>query len=74
MAADTELTFKTTGMHCRSCSTLVDMTVGDLEGVEKVQTDHVSGDTEVAFDAGVVSLDEIVAAIRSVGYDVELPE
>jgi copper chaperone CopZ len=67
-----DVTLKTTGMHCRSCSTLVDMTLGDLEGVESSDTDHESGDTRVSFDAEKVSIEDLVTAIRSVGYDAEL--
>jgi Cu+-exporting ATPase len=67
----TQTTLKTTGMHCRSCSMLVDMTVGELDGVESVETDYVSGDTVVSYDTDAVSIDDIVAAIRSAGYDVE---
>lgn len=62
---------KTSGLHCRSCSMLVDTTVGDLEGVSEVHTDHVSGDTEVRFDADAVSLDQIIESIRGAGYDAE---
>ncbi len=69
--AETQTTLKTTGMHCRSCSMLVDMTVGELEGVESVETDHVSGDTKVSYDLEKVSVDDIVSAIRSAGYDVD---
>ena len=66
-----DLTLKTTGMHCRSCSMLVDMTLGDLEGVESSETDYVSGDTKVSFDAEKVSVDDLITAIRSAGYDAE---
>lgn len=66
-----EKTLKTSGMHCRSCSMLVDMTVGDLEGVESVETDYVSGDTKVKFDSDQVSIDAIIESIRSAGYDAE---
>lgn len=62
---------KTSGLHCRSCSMLVDMTVGELEGVAEVRTDHATGDTEVRYDTDVVSLDRIVESIREVGYDAE---
>lgn len=61
----------TTGMHCRSCSMLVDMTVGDLEGVESVETDHATGVTKVSFDPDRVSLDAIIDSIRSAGYEAE---
>lgn len=62
----------TTGMHCRSCSMLVDMTVGELDGVSEVTTDHASGETVVTFDPESVTVETIVGAIRSVGYDAEL--
>ncbi len=66
-----DVTLKTTGMHCRSCSMLVDMTLDDLDGVESSETDYVSGDTKVSFDAEQVSIDDLVAAIRSAGYEAE---
>ena len=62
---------KTTGMHCRSCSMLVDMTVGDLDGVSDVRTDHASGETVVTFDDAQVSLSAIIEAIREAGYEAE---
>jgi copper chaperone len=47
----------TTGLHCRSCSMLVDMTVGELDGVIQVTTDHATGETVVDFDPQSVSVD-----------------
>lgn len=63
---------KTTGMHCGSCAMLIDMTVGDLEGVESVSTDYANGATTVTYDPDTLTLDDIIGAIRSVGYDAEL--
>ena len=74
MAGTTDTTLKTTGMHCRSCSMLVDMTLDDLEGVEESETDYVSGDTKVRFDPEKVSVDDIISAIQSAGYEAEKPE
>ncbi|MDP2182741.1 MAG: heavy-metal-associated domain-containing protein [Actinomycetota bacterium] len=71
MAELTEARLMTTGLHCRSCSMLVDMTVGDLDGVDSVSTDYVTGATDVMFDSDVVTTEDIVAAIRSAGYDVD---
>ncbi len=61
----------TTGMHCGSCSMLIDMTVGDLAGIESVKSDHASGTTVVSYDSDTVSLDDVIAAIRSIGYEAE---
>lgn len=61
----------TTGMHCGSCAMLIDMTVGDLEGVESVSTEYADGSTTVTYDSDTVTLDQIIQAIRGVGYDAE---
>ncbi len=62
---------KTTGMHCGSCSKLIEMEVGDLDGVAAVKADHEVGSTHVEFDSAKVSVDDIVQAIRKAGYDAE---
>jgi copper chaperone len=62
----------TTGLHCRSCSMLVDMTVGELEGVSEVTTDHVTGETIVTFESDALSVESIIEAIQSVGYDAQV--
>jgi copper chaperone len=63
---------KTTGMHCGSCAMLIDMTVGDLDGVESVSTEYATGRTIVTYDSDALELGAIIEAIRSVGYDAEL--
>lgn len=70
--AETTTHLKTTGLHCASCSMLVDMTLDELDGVSSSKTDHATGDTVVSFDAEKVDLDTILGAIRSVGYDAEV--
>lgn len=62
----------TTGMHCGSCAMLIDMTVGDLPGVESSTTSHAAGTTVVVFDDEVTSVDVIVESIRSVGYEASI--
>jgi len=63
---------KTSGMHCASCAMLVDLTLGDLEGVSSSKTDHATGETVVTFESGVVTPDAIMDAIRGAGYEAEL--
>ena len=64
--------FKTSGMHCASCSMLVDLTLGDLDGVSDSKTDHATGDTVVTFDSDTVTTYAIIEAIRGAGYEAEL--
>jgi copper chaperone CopZ len=69
--ADKTLTLKTSGMHCPSCSMLIQMEVGDLDGVESVKADHVTGDTTVVYDDVKVTPEQIVAEIEKAGYAAE---
>ena len=64
--------FATTGMHCPSCSMLIQMDVSDLAGVTTVSADHRTGMTEVTYDDSVASADEIIEAIAKAGYGAEL--
>lgn len=66
--------FITTGMHCPSCSMLIQMDVGEIEGVEAVTSDHRTGITEVTYDERVVGPEAIVEAIVKAGYGAELAQ
>ncbi|MBA4370103.1 MAG: copper chaperone [Coriobacteriaceae bacterium] len=72
--ATKHVTLKTTGMHCMSCSMLIQMNVGDLEGVEGVKADLASGTTEVDFDPDKVDIHAIIAEIVKSGYGAEVAE
>lgn len=74
MAAPVTSKFTTTGMHCHSCSMLIQMSVGDLPGVADVSADPAGGVTVVTYDPESVSPDDIVAEIVKAGYGAELAE
>jgi copper chaperone CopZ len=61
----------TGGMHCSSCSMLIEMTLGDLDGVSVASADYVKGTAHVEYDPSAVTPDELVAAIREQGYTAE---
>jgi copper chaperone CopZ len=65
---------RTTGMHCQSCSMLVQMNVEELPGVEAVSADVATGLTEVSFDPSQLTVDDIVGAIVAAGYGAEPEE
>ena len=66
------IVLKTSGMHCGSCSMLIEMTVDDLPGISLVKADYGKGTTLVEFDTALVSLGQIVAAIKDAGYGAEV--
>ena len=60
------------GMHCGSCVALVEDVLTDTAGVVAAKVDLESASAEVCFDPGVVSADELCAAIAGVGYQAIL--
>lgn len=69
--AEVTTRFATTGMHCSSCSMLIDLTLADLPGVVASKTDHATGFSVVTYDDAVQDEQGIIAAISSVGYEAE---
>jgi len=68
----TTKSYKTTGMHCSSCSMLITMNLEDLDGVLAVDCNHATGDTRVTFEEGVIDAHAIREAIVEAGYSAEL--
>jgi copper chaperone len=63
---------KTTGMHCPSCSMLIEMNVGDLPGVEEVRASQADCLTTVTYDESKTDAESIVAEIVAAGYGAEI--
>jgi len=66
------IVLKTGGMHCGSCSMLIEMTVDDLPGIGSVKADYGNGTTAVEFNPRLVSIEQIVTAIKDAGYTAEI--
>lgn len=62
------MTVKVSGMHCSSCSILIDEAVEDLDGVTSSSTSLKRKLTTVTFDATRCSPEQIAAAIVEAGY------
>jgi copper chaperone CopZ len=71
MALET-VRIKTTGMHCGSCSMLVQMTLEDLPGVAEARADVAGSMTEVTFDSSAIDAASLVEAIEKAGYGAEV--
>ena len=64
--------FRVDGMHCASCSLLIDETLENLEGVHRSTTKLRKRRTVVEFDPATCAPDAIVAAIAEAGYTAAL--
>jgi copper chaperone CopZ len=56
------------GMHCVSCAMNIDFDLEDLDGVKSAKTNYAKQYTEIEFDEGKLSEDEIVVQIKKTGY------
>jgi copper chaperone CopZ len=61
-------TLVVTGMHCTSCSLLIDETLEELPGVVSSSTDLRREATTVEYDPAQTSLPAIAQVIADLGY------
>ncbi|MDS0221166.1 heavy metal translocating P-type ATPase [Haloarcula sp. S1AR25-5A] len=59
-----------TGMSCANCAGTIEESVDQLDGVASVDANYATDEGSVEYDPDVVSLADIVAAVRDAGYDV----
>jgi copper ion binding protein len=61
---------RVTDMHCTNCVMRIEGLEDDLPGVRRVRASYKKQQVDVEFDENTVSADQIVAAIRQMGYTV----
>ena len=61
------------GMTCASCAVRVEKRLNKLEGVAAT-VNFASEQAAVSFDPGLISLDDLVGAVASIGYEAALPK
>ena len=70
----TKLILKVKGMHCSSCSVLIDKAVGREEGVTAVHTNFGAEKVAIEFDEAKITLEKIDQLINHLGYDLIRPD
>ena len=66
----TKKVLKIDGMHCVSCTMLVDGDLEDLKGVKSAKTNFAKASCEVEFDEKEVNIEKIVKTVHGTGYKV----
>ncbi|MFZ5642923.1 MAG: sulfite exporter TauE/SafE family protein [Bacillota bacterium] len=56
-------------MHCQSCESRIEDTLGKLPGVSRVKADKGAGTVEVEYHPDITGLEEIESALSSLGYE-----
>ena len=65
---------KVKGMHCASCSVLIDKLVGKQPGVQSVTTSYGAEKTAIEYDETKIDLVKIDKFISQLGYDLIRPD
>jgi len=63
---------KISGLHCRSCKTLIEAEVKAMPGVKTIDVDYLKGEVVVEFENGQTSLGQIAKEIEGLNYAVEV--
>lgn len=72
--AQKQYKLKINGMHCTSCSLLIDGDLEDTEGVVSATTHYAKQETRVAFEEEKITLDKIIEVVRNAGYEASVIE
>lgn len=64
--------FDIRGMHCASCSMLTERALKALDGVSEVSVSLLTNSAELVYDESKVSAEDIVAAVKSVGFEASV--
>lgn len=70
----TKLVLKVKGMHCASCSVLIDKLIGKQPGVISIKTSYGAEKTAIEFDETKITLEKIDELINKLGYDLIRPD
>ena len=70
----TKYVLKVKGMHCASCSILIDKLIGKQPGITSIKTSYGSEKVAVEFDESKISLPKIDELINKLGYDLIRPD
>lgn len=56
------------GMHCASCQQIIEMAMGEVEGITKANVNLANERAVVEYDADVISLGDIIKLVENTGY------
>ena len=56
------------GLHCHKCEQAIQRSMLALSGVNEVEVDFASGQASVLYDAGTVTIPQLMQAVTDAGY------
>ena len=69
-----EKTFRIKGMHCASCSAIIEKTLKKQDGVSTAQANYGTETAKVSFDDAKISAEQLSKSVEPLGYSLIAPE
>ncbi|HEY4511824.1 MAG TPA: heavy metal translocating P-type ATPase [Candidatus Paceibacterota bacterium] len=66
-------TYKVKGMHCASCSSVIEKTFKKIQGVQSAEVNYGTEKAKVSFDPSKTNPHDLSGAIEPLGYSLEVP-
>lgn len=66
-------TYKVKGMHCASCSSIIERTFKKVEGVQSAEVNYGTEKAKVSFDLAKTNPHDLSKHIEPLGYSLEVP-
>ena len=60
------------GMHCASCSTLINRALSKTEGVKEANVNYATAKARVVYDENKLSENDLIKIVKSKGYDASV--
>jgi Cu2+-exporting ATPase/Cu+-exporting ATPase len=67
-------TLKVKGMHCASCSSIIERTVKKIDGVEEISVNPGTENAKISFDESKTSIDQFNKKLEPLGYSIVVPQ
>ncbi len=66
-------TYRVKGMHCASCSSIIEKTFKEIDGVQSAEVNYGTEKAKVSFDPSKTNPQELSKHIEPLGYSLEVP-
>ncbi len=67
-------TLKVKGMHCASCSSIIERTVKKIDGVEEISVNPGTENAKISFNESKTSIEQFNKKLEPLGYSIVVPE
>ncbi|MDP9249604.1 MAG: heavy metal translocating P-type ATPase [bacterium] len=67
-------TLKVKGMHCASCSSIIERTVKKIDGVEEISVNPGTENAKISFNESKTSIEQFNKKLEPLGYSIVAPQ